>query len=364
MTTLRTLHLLPLLLLAGACADEGSGDPELEPGQVDIGPVQYSQPHSDGNTFACSTCHALDEPTADGLIRPGHPIGDAASRPNFKNGAVDTLLEAVNTCRVEWMGATAWQETNDDWKALEAFLIESAPAEPSPALSFDRVEPPADVSGGDSAVGQDEFNKSCVVCHGEDAAGTQRAPALAGLMLDPEYIALRVRTSGVEDSPTYPGLTGGRMPFWSADRLSDAALIDIAAYLEGSTGSGDPGPGGDPGGELRDCESTSSKIGSTATLDGSFHDVGGVATIVDDCTIRIDNFTFDGTGINVQVYGGLNEAYSSGFTMSGDIRRADAYEGETLTVQLPEGTSLDELDGLSVWCVPAGISFGDGQFSP
>lgn len=355
MTTLRPLHILPLLLLAGACAD----DEVSEPGQV-----MYSQPHSDGNTFACSTCHALDEPAGDGFIRPGHPIGDAASRPNFKNGAVDTLLEAVNSCRVEWMSATAWQESNEDWKALEAFLVGTAPADPSPALSFDRVEPPADVSGGDAAAGQDEFNKTCVVCHGEDAAGTQRAPALAGLMLDPAYIALRVRTSGDEDSPIYPGLTGGRMPFWSADRLSDDALIDIAAYLETSTGSGDPGPGGDPGGELRDCESTSSKIGSTATLDGSFHDVGGVATIVDDCTIRIDNFTFDGTGINVQVYGGVNEDYARGFTMSGDIRRADAYEGETITVQLPEGTSLDELDGLSVWCVPAGVSFGDGQFSP
>ncbi len=354
MTNLRTVHLLSLLLLAGACG-ESSGDP---------GEMLYAERHSDGNTFACSTCHSLEEPAADGLTRPGHPIGDAASRPNFKNGAVDNLLEAVNSCRVEWMSATAWDANNEQWKELEAFLIGNAPSETAPALSFDRVEPPADLSGGDTLSGQGLFNQTCVVCHGEDAAGTQRAPALAGRELDPEYIALRVRTSGSQDSTVYPGLTGGRMPFWSADRLSDDALIDIAAYLETSTGSGDPGPGGDPGGELRDCASTHAKIGSTATLVEAFHDVGGIATIVDDCTIRIDNFTFDATGINVQFYGGLGGDYARGFSMSNDIRRAEAYAGETITVQLPEDMTLDDLDGVSVWCVPAGASFGDGLFAP
>ena len=29
-------------------------------------------------------------------------------------------------------------------------------------------------------------------------------------------------TSGAIDSSVYEGLTGGRMPFWAADRLSDA----------------------------------------------------------------------------------------------------------------------------------------------
>jgi cytochrome c len=353
LTNLKIIPLIPFLLLGVACADD-AGDP---------GEMLYAQPHDDGNTFACSTCHALEEPAADGFTRPGHPIGDAASRPNYKNGTVDTLLEAVNTCRTVWMGATAWPAGSEQWQALEGYLIEQAPLEAAPALAFDRIEPPADVSGGDMVKGQKRFNETCVVCHGEDAAGTQRAPSLAGRSLELDYIALRVRTSGSTNAPAYPGLTGGRMPFWSADRLSETELLDIAAYIETSMGNGDPGPGGDPGGEVRDCESTHAKIGSTATLVEQFHDVGGVATIVDDCTIRIDNFTFDGNGINVQVYGGLNEKYSAGFSMSGDIRRAEAYAGETITVQLPEGMTLDDMDGLSVWCVPAGQSFGAGKFS-
>jgi len=48
--------------------------------------------------------------------------------------------------------------------------------------------------------------------------------------------------------------------------------------------------------------------------------------------------------------------------MSGDQRRETPYVNEVLTVQLPEGLTLDDLDGLSVWCVPAGADFGLGTF--
>ena len=51
-----------------------------------------------------------------------------------------------------------------------------------------------------------------------------------------------------------------------------------------------------------------------------------------------------------------------GFSMSGDIRRSGGYNGDTVFAQLPEGRTLDELDGISVWCVPVATSFGDGLF--
>jgi hypothetical protein len=75
------------------------------------GRTVYAEPQADGNTFACATCHALHEPAPDGFIRPGHPIGDAARRPSYKNGRVATLLDAVNTCLVEWMGTSPWAPT-------------------------------------------------------------------------------------------------------------------------------------------------------------------------------------------------------------------------------------------------------------
>jgi len=38
--------------------------------------------------------------------------------------------------------------------------------------------------------------------------------------------------------------------------------------------------------------------------------VSGIATILDDCTIQINGFDFDGSGINVQLYGGLAGDYA------------------------------------------------------
>jgi len=46
-----------------------------------------------------------------------------------------------------------------------------------------------------------------------------------------------------------------------------------------------------------------------------------------------------------------------------DIRRSTPYAGETITARLPGSMTLDDLDGVSVWCVPAGVSFGDGLFA-
>src|ERR1041384_6211788 len=52
----------------------------------------YEEPLSDGNTFSCKTCHALSEPSDDGLRRPGHPIGNATRRSRWKQGKVTNFL--------------------------------------------------------------------------------------------------------------------------------------------------------------------------------------------------------------------------------------------------------------------------------
>lgn len=107
------------------------------------------------------------------------------------------------------------------------------------------------------------------------------------------------------------------------------------------------------------------KIGQIAVLSELFHDVAGTAEIIDDCSIRIADFVFDGTGVDVRFYGGLGEDYDSGFSMSEvDLRRTGGYAGDTIYATLPPGRTWDDVDGISVWCVPVGIDFGSGQFSP
>lgn len=349
------------LCLLGSTALLGCGDSGSGGFQATSGEALYLEPHSDGNTFACATCHALEEPAPDGIRRPGHPIGAAANRSSYKNGQLTKLIDAVNSCRVEWMAATPFADDDPRWMALFEYLSDAAGDANAVPLVYEIVAPPSELDGGDEMRGQEFFNETCVVCHGLDAVGTDRAPALRGSRLDAETIARRVRTSGAIDSRVYDGLTGGRMPFWAADRLSDEDLLDVVAFVLANDGG--PGGGGPVDG-LRECASTHPKIGQLAELSTFAHQVSGTAVIVDDCTIRVDDFVFDGGGIDVRFYSGLGGDYANGFSMSEeDLRRPQGYDGtELVYAQLPEGRTLDELDGISVWCVPVAQSFGDGLF--
>ncbi|MEM9196027.1 MAG: hypothetical protein AAGF12_43075 [Myxococcota bacterium] len=76
---------------------------------------------------------------------------------------------------------------------------------------------------------------------------------MGGGELDLAYIAERVRLSGRANSSTYSGLTG-IMPFWGADRISDAELFDVVAFvndvskLASPVTDGGMGDGGTDGG--------------------------------------------------------------------------------------------------------------------
>ncbi len=383
---LRGAAALSLALLAG-CSD--SADPSV----ALTGQAVYAERQPGGNSFACATCHALEEPASDDFRRPGHPIGDALRRPSFKNGQLSNPLEAVNSCLTEWMSAEPWTDDAREWTLLQGFLSDQDSGNgDAQALSFEITAPPADLSGGNKERGQELFNGSCAVCHGKDAAGTSQGPPLKGEFLLADYIAERVRHSGSAVSAIYPGLSGGKMPFWSASRLSDTELLDVVAFVMTAQGSDSGGVGGDTGsgglsstggssstgGEsstgglsstgggssMRECASNHPKVGQTAILTPKFHGVSGTATIVDDCTIEITDFNYDGQGIVVDFYGGLSGDYTGGFGFGLELTRATPYEDEALTIQLPESRDLDDLDGLSVWCVDVFISFGDGMFEP
>ena len=156
---------------------------------------------------------------------------------------------------------------------------------------------------------------------------------------------------GSGDSGIDSGVDSG-----SRDAEMDASLDagDAGADSGASDGGFDAGPSG--------CDSTSAKIGQTAELITRFHGTVGTATIVDDCTIVVTGFGYDGTGIDVRFYGGLSGNYNAGFALSDNLLRAGGYAGDTLTLRVPAGHTLDDLDGLSLWCVDVGVSFGDAMF--
>ena len=107
-------------------------------------------------------------------------------------------------------------------------------------------------------------------------------------------------------------------------------------------------------------------MGWTAELSTLQHDVAGTATIVDDCTVEITMFDYDGRGIDVRVYGGPNGNYDppAGFPMGPDLVRTTPYVSETIVAKVPGGRTLTEVDGVSIWCVDVSVDFGSGQFAP
>ena len=331
----------------------------------------YLKKHDDGNAFACAQCHALSEPADDKLRRPGHPIGNAAYRTSFKNGQLTTLLEAVNTCRVEWMGTTPWTKDTPQWHDLEAFLQAKATDRSPPPLKFEIVAPPAGLSGGDIQTGKDLFHQTCVICHGQNAAGGLPfgAPKLSGTGLMAPEIARRVRTSGGNISKVYAGLTGGSMPFFAKDRLSDDELRHIIAYLLSistlmpGTGTGTPYDFSVQAAQSS-CGKTHPRVGQKSALQLCSHGVTGNVTIVDDCTLQFDNMVYPANGVDVRVYLGklangfvnFNPNTGTGKPISRDFHTM-ALNNDSFVVRLPTGTTLDDVDQVSIWCVAFTIDF-------
>jgi hypothetical protein len=75
----------------------------------------------------------------------------------------------------------------------------------------------------------------------------------------------------------------------------------------------------------------------------------------------VDGFSYDGGGVDVRFYGGLDDDYTNGFPMTENLV-GTTFSNQSLTITLPSDKTLDDLNGLSVWCYDFTVSFGDGRF--
>ena len=106
------------------------------------------------------------------------------------------------------------------------------------------------------------------------------------------------------------------------------------------------------------------RAGWTADLETNFHNVSGLATIIDEDTFRVDDFTYDGQGPAVYFYLGTEQtdsAFINGLGV-GPLLSGTTYTGQTLTIDLPSSTTLDGYNALSVWCEDFNVDFGSGTF--
>lgn len=114
------------------------------------------------------------------------------------------------------------------------------------------------------------------------------------------------------------------------------------------------------------CGNNHPKVGYTGTFQTYFHDVAGTVTIIDDCTLQVENFSYDSSAPVVYFYGDTSDNFlSDNAFIIGDILRDNrvAYKNDSITLKLPNNKTLDDLEYLSIWCIDFQANFGDLRFT-
>jgi hypothetical protein len=112
------------------------------------------------------------------------------------------------------------------------------------------------------------------------------------------------------------------------------------------------------------------KVGEVATFTDYHHGIAGTAHIVNNRTIELRNFDYDGGGPAVVVsvdsyplpvspapWGTAISGYIGGFSGS-----PPTYVNTNLTFTLPDGFDLGDVNYISIWCEDFKIDFGSGMF--
>jgi hypothetical protein len=100
-----------------------------------------------------------------------------------------------------------------------------------------------------------------------------------------------------------------------------------------------------------------------ADIPPGLHDVQAMVTVVDERTLHVEHFTYDGHAPAVYFY--LGETNSDGDFLNGlqlEPHLDRAYDDETLTLSLPEGETLDGYGAISVWCAEFNVNFSSASF--
>ena len=108
------------------------------------------------------------------------------------------------------------------------------------------------------------------------------------------------------------------------------------------------------------------RAGWQATLSTRAHGTRGTVTIVDADTFRVDNFFYDGGGINVHFILAAADDYNTfrDARLVTDLNLlGTAHNGDSITIDLPTGTTFDNYNAISLWCLPAAANFGSGTFA-
>lgn len=111
------------------------------------------------------------------------------------------------------------------------------------------------------------------------------------------------------------------------------------------------------------CSSDHPFVGRTAEFSTLAHGVSGTLSILDDCTLEVTMFNYDGLGPSVSFYTGVDQQYLGvGSFFLGPQLNGQAWVNDAIRLTIPDGKSLDDFNSLSVWCFDFNANFGDAFF--
>ena len=104
------------------------------------------------------------------------------------------------------------------------------------------------------------------------------------------------------------------------------------------------------------------RIGRVAVLRNSpTYGISGRAVIVDERTIQLQNFNYNGSGPDVRVYLGVDNDFINGPIITGPIN-GTVRQNATVDLPLPDDVTLDDFNSISIWCTIFNFSFSEGIF--
>lgn len=158
--------------------------------------------------------------------------------------------------------------------------------------------------------------------------------------------------------------TGGTYYVEQGDNLVSNAWteVDLFEGIIGVTNWGDTVSGSETSVFYRVVRDPyQEKVGAMATFGPpNFHNVSGTAHILNNRTIELRNFYFDGGGIEVYIYLSPNTSFDPYIAISDDLL-GTVFSNDTVILDVPPGTDFSTYSNISVWCT-IGVSFSTGSF--
>eukprot|EP00877_Chromochloris_zofingiensis_P010197 jgi/Chrzof1/5430/Cz16g02210.t1 len=107
------------------------------------------------------------------------------------------------------------------------------------------------------------------------------------------------------------------------------------------------------------CTNKHPYVGLVGKLTELEHKVSGTITILDDCSFRVTDFTYDGKAPAAYWWGApdVDRLYQEGFALDSN-RLKSSSNGVTVVIELSPGVTWDKVKVISVWCEAFAADFG------